>query len=163
MLREVTVECRGRSAEVVERQPKAAVDVRLEIVQTLTELCNRQARLARCEFSGRAVLIRGTDEQNFVTCLTQESGMHIGRKQTAGEVAQVLYAADIGQRAGNKVAVGHDPLLGVRGWCRSQIRKTLPPVGRRVWVPTTGPRGATARATTPSCRSPGGEGRAFAG
>ena len=50
----------------------------------------------------RAVLVGGAEEQDVVAGLPAEAGVDVGRQHGAGQVAEVLDAVDVGQRAGDQ-------------------------------------------------------------
>jgi hypothetical protein len=57
---------------------------------------------ARRELGRRAVLVGAAQEQHVVAALAAEAGVDVGRQQRAGEVAEMLDAVDVRQRAGDQ-------------------------------------------------------------
>jgi hypothetical protein len=48
------------------------------------------------------VLVGGTQEKHFDTALTGETTVDVGRQHRPHEVAEMLDAVDVGQRAGDE-------------------------------------------------------------
>ena len=59
---------------------------------------------------GRAVLVRRADEQRLLAARPLKPRKHIGRQHRADEIAQMLDAVDVWQRAGDEDAALSDPL-----------------------------------------------------
>ncbi|MGF6305889.1 hypothetical protein ABIB82_000691 [Bradyrhizobium sp. i1.8.4] len=60
------------------------------------------SRLDGAELGGCAVLVGGADEEHVVTGLPAEAGMDVGGQQRADEVAEMLDAVHVRQRAGDE-------------------------------------------------------------
>jgi hypothetical protein len=55
------------------------------------------------------VLVGGADEQHLIADLAPVAGMNVGRQQRSGQIAEMLDAVDVGQRAGDQRFLGHGP------------------------------------------------------
>src|SRR5258705_12640532 len=102
---------RGRgSSEVVERQAEPPIDIGLNGVLFVAEGSYVLASLDGAEFGGRSMFLRAADKEDVVADLSAETRMHIGRKQRAGQIAEVLDAVHIGECTGDQNAGhGSDP------------------------------------------------------
>src|SRR5271168_3314754 len=78
MLSQLAILMRRRSSEIVERQSKSPIDIRLEGVLLITELSNILSSGERAE---RSVLVRAANEQHLVADLPPESCVHVRRKK----------------------------------------------------------------------------------
>jgi hypothetical protein len=87
MLSQIAILMRRRSSEIVERQSKSPIDIRLEGVLLITELSNILSSGERAEFGGRSVLVRAANEQHLVADLAPESCVHVRRKKRVDEIA----------------------------------------------------------------------------
>ena len=65
-----------------------------------------EAGLLGGQLGGRAVLVGGADEQHLLALEPEVAGVDVGRQHRPDEVAQVLHAVDVRQRAGDEVP-GH--------------------------------------------------------
>ena len=104
----------GRAAEVIERQAEAAIDVRLDRMLRIAVVPHVLAGLDRAELRRSAVLVGAADEQYLVAELAAETRVHIRGQKRADEIAEVLDAVDVGQRAGDQ-NLAHDTSVRVRG------------------------------------------------
>lgn len=95
---------------MVEGQGEAPVDRRLHGVLPLAIGGDVQPGLGGGQLGRGAVLVGGAEEQHLVADLAAEAGVDVGRQQRPGEVAEMLDAVDVGQRAGDQ-NLGHRGLL----------------------------------------------------
>jgi hypothetical protein len=102
VLRQRMVLRRRGSPEMVERQAKPPIDVRLNAVLLVAEGSYLLSGLDGAEFGGRTVFIGAANEKDVVADLSPETRMDIGRKQRANEIAEVFDAVHIGKRTGNE-------------------------------------------------------------
>src|SRR4051812_48930918 len=102
VLRQRMVLRRRGSPEMVERQAEPAIDVGLGSMLLAAEAAHILSGLYGPEFGRGSVFIGGADKQHVVTELPEETRMHVGGKQGAGEIAEMLDAVHIRQRAGNE-------------------------------------------------------------
>src|SRR5271163_1763433 len=100
MLSQFAILVRRRSSEMVERQSKSPIDIRLEGVLLIKELSNTLSSGERAELGGRSVLVRAANEQCLVADLPPESCVHVRRKKRADEIAEMLGAIDVGEMLG---------------------------------------------------------------
>ena len=103
----------GRAAEVIERQAEAAIDVGLDRMLRIAVVPHVLAGLDRTELRRCTVLVGAADEQYLVAELAAETRMHIRGQKRADEIAEVLDAVDVGQRAGDQ-NLAHDTSVRVR-------------------------------------------------
>ena len=102
LLRQPPVGVARGAREMIERQAEATIDVGLHRMLARAVVGDRHAgRLGR-ELDRRAVLVGAAEEQDLVAGLPAKAGVDVGRQQRAGEVAEMLYAVDVGQRAGDQ-------------------------------------------------------------
>jgi hypothetical protein len=93
---------RGRAAEVVEREAEAAIDVGLDRVLRVAVRADVLPGAKRAELRRGAVLVGAADEQHVVAELAAEPRMDVGRQQRADQIAEMLDAVDVRNRAGDQ-------------------------------------------------------------
>ena len=123
-LRQPPVGLAGRAREVVERQAEPAIDVGLDAMLAGAIIGDRHAGGVCRELDRRAVLVGAAQEQDIVAGLPAKTRVDVGRQEGSGEIAEMLYAIDVGQRAGDqelahgtlrRVASGHEKALREEG------------------------------------------------
>jgi hypothetical protein len=87
---------------MVERQVEAAVDVGLYRMLVGTVVGDRHAGGMRRQLDRRAVLVGAAQKQDLMVGLPAKAGVDVGWQQGSGEIAEMLYAVDVGQRAGDQ-------------------------------------------------------------
>ena len=100
---------------MIEREAEATIDVGLDRVLAGAILGDRHARRLGGELAGCAVLVGTAEKQHLVPGLPAKAGMDVGRQERSGEVAEMLYAVDVRQCAGDqKLGHGISPSCRVR-------------------------------------------------
>jgi hypothetical protein len=141
---------------VVERKSKPPIDVGLDSVLFVAELPDVLPSRERAEFGGRSVFVRPADEEDFVADLAPKSRVDVRWKKRADEIAEMLGAVDVGQRAGDE-ELGH----GTRpSRARMPTPKTKSPSTRPEGLGSAHASRAKAR-TTSSGLTPCGRAGAF--
>ena len=115
---------------MVERQAKPPIDVSLNRVLLVAEATRILPGLDCAELGGRSVFIGAANEKDIVADLSPETRMDIGRKQRAGEIAEVFDAVHIREGAGNKKP-GHGSGLSRKGMPNPQKSKSPPAKSER--------------------------------
>ena len=87
---------------MVERQAEPAIDVGLHRVLTGAVVGDRHAGGMRRQLDRRAVLVGAAQKQDLVAGLPAKAGVDVGGQQGSGEIAEMLYAVDVRQRAGDQ-------------------------------------------------------------
>ena len=87
---------------MVERQAEPPVDIGLDRMLPVAEGPHILPGRNGAEFGRRSVFVGGADEQHVAACLAAETRMHVGRKQRARKIAEMLDAVHIRQRTGNE-------------------------------------------------------------
>ena len=101
-LRQLVVGPVGRAAEIVPRQTESLADVLLDRMLLGAIGAHVLARFQRRQFRGRAVLVRRADVERLAPQHPVEARKDVGRQHRADQIAQMLDAVDVGQRAGDQ-------------------------------------------------------------
>ena len=144
ILRQPPVGLARGAREMVERQAEAAIDVGLYRMLAGAVVGDRHAGGVRRQLDRRAVLVGAAQEQDLVAGLPAKAGVDVGRQQGSGEIAEMLYAVDVGQRAGDQ-ELAHGTLRRVASGHEKALREEGPerPIGRSV---------PARQRSAPSCR-----------
>jgi hypothetical protein len=103
------------SREMIERQAKATIDIGLQRVLARAILGDRYPRRLGGEFTGCAVFVGPAEKQDLVPGLPAKARMDVRRQERSGKVAEMLYAVDVRQCAGDqKLGHGISPSCRVR-------------------------------------------------
>jgi len=112
---------------VVEREAEAAIDVGLDRVLRVAVRADVLPGAKRAELRRGAVLVGAADEQHVVAELAAEPRMDVGRQQRADQIAEMLDAVDVRNRAGDQDLAHGDVLrCGKRAGPEWKKEKALP-------------------------------------
>src|SRR5689334_23932068 len=87
---------------MIEGEAEATVDIGLQRVLPIAILGDRQACGACGEFGWRAMLVGAAQKKDLVPRLPAKAGMDVGGQERAREIAEMLDAVDVRQRAGDQ-------------------------------------------------------------
>ena len=118
---------------MIEREAKPPIDISLNGVLLVAEGSHILPGLDGAELGGRSMFVRAANKKDIVADLSPETRMDIGRKQRAGEIAEVFDAVHIGKGAGNKKP-GHGGGLSRRGMPNPQKSKKPSREIGRAWI-----------------------------
>lgn len=86
---------------MVERETEPAIDVGLHRMLARAIVGYWDAGGMGCQLDGRAMLVGAAQEQDVMAGLPTKARMDVGRQKRAGEIAEMLHAVDVRQRAGD--------------------------------------------------------------
>jgi hypothetical protein len=92
---------------MIEREMKPAREIGLNLMLLAAEIGDILPCFDRRELGGRAVLVGRAQIEHVPPARAQIPRVHIGRQHRADEIAKMLDAVDVWQRARNQVAIGH--------------------------------------------------------
>ena len=95
-----------RPAERIEGKSEPFSKLLLQSMHLRAVIRDRQSGFVRGQFGRGAVLVRRANEQDFVPAGPLETGVGVGRKHRADQIAEMLYTVDVRQRGGDQVT-GH--------------------------------------------------------
>ena len=87
---------------MIERQPKATIDIGLNGMLPVAEDGHLLARGQRAEFCRRTMIVGSAYEEHFVSKLSAEASVDVGRQEGADQIAEMLDTIDIGNGAGDQ-------------------------------------------------------------
>src|SRR4029453_5367847 len=153
ILRQPPVGLAGGAREMVKRQAESAIDVGLNGMLASTIVGHRHAVGVCRQLHRRTVLVGAAPEQDRGAGAPAGGGG--GRPQGSREIAEMLYAVDVRQRAGDQ-ELAHGTLRRVASGHEKALREEGPErpsglYGPRVGVPPRPVKGAGAFARRRRC------------
>src|SRR5579871_3872585 len=99
VLRQLPIRPPRGAAEEIPRHAETLAKVFLDLVLFGAISRDVLSRLESGDLGGRSVFVRGANEERVPPARTLETGKHICRQHRPHEVAEMLDAVDVGQRA----------------------------------------------------------------